>query len=401
MTSDDDKTHLPPISIKVSHLDGNDLPESHAREVLPFQIKLEIENTTNSDILVSLRNGITYAVYPSARTKGNDVPGILIRHVLSLDKHKVKIDVRSQLNDPRTEELKIISSSVLDAKFNTVSKLCHGVEYFVEQERLENSGGILYIANCDIQISNLTAKETPEHPFSRPGVELHSISDNDFLNSKNSVGMSIKLVDNSSTLRERFINLGGNIFVVKPVTDVTLQDGLYVVLNGVTVGGSRTGRPKAKYFSFEEMDTVFGGLYKTLEEALALGDLFKQGEKERNIREQELKNDKLNIQKQLQELERKNLEAKAELESLAREKERLRHERELSKMEYDKRMEELQARERELEHKRKMDSMRRDDYYDERNHQRKDISETTKLFLQITAQVVIGIVIPYLIKTSK
>lgn len=405
MTTNENQKYFSAVSITVIHARSVELPELNERDVFPFMQKLEVINTTDREVLVSTRQGITYAVMPTASVVRNRETGIAIRLQSVMDKYAVRIDARHQLNDPSTEDQINLLKSIRGKKFDSPSRKHHGIEFFVSTDQLESNGGTVYLANCDLQISMCNANDVPEHPFSKPGIEYHNVIDNDFLNSKSAMGLSLRIVDNGNKIGGRYVNLGGQIFYITPTADIMLQDGLYAVLNGSTEHGHRSPRPKPLFYPLAEMDKAFGGLYRTLEEARSYGDLAKQTERryederlERDrdfkLREFQLKNDEL-------ELKRQKHEYQIKLQELELELNKAKQENEFKRLEYAKESDLLNSYEKRIEHERKLKSNQQSDVLEERSIKRKEFAEFAKVVLQITAQVVLGIALPLIIKTSK
>lgn len=405
MNTNENQKYFSAVSIHVIHARSVELPQNSERDVFPFLQKMEVINTTDQEVLVATRQGITYAVMPSASVTRNRASGITLRMQSVMDRHAVRIDARNQLNDPIGEDQANLLKSIRGQKFDSASRKNHGLEFFVSKQELEQSGGTLYLANCDLQLSILKANDTPEHPFSRAGIDFHTVIDNNFLNSKTDLGVSLRIVDNGNKIGARYVNLGGFIFHIKPTADIMLQDGLYAVLNGVTEQSYRAVVPKPIHYPIDEMDKAFGGLYRTIEEARVYGDVAKQLErqhelerleKDRDIklREFELKNAELELKNQKHQYQIKLQELELELN-------RTKQENEFRKMEFGKEADYLTMFEKRIEHKRKLDNMKEADAIEDRAQKRKEMAEFAKVALQITAQVILGIALPLIIKTSK
>lgn len=401
MHNDDTENYFSAISIHSFHVPTQPLAKSSDRDVYPFSQKWEVVNNTDRTIWVSTRQGITYAVSPTAAAVRNKEPGVTIRLQTAADKYNVRIDVRNQLNDPRNDDQKNLLKCISDGALNSPSLLVHGLEYFLSVSELDSSDGIIYLANCDLQISNRVSGSVPEHPFSQPGIDYHTLTDNDFLNCRRSMGVALRIVDNANLISTRYVNLGGFIFQIKPEKDVMVRPGLYAVLNGHSSNGFRGNTPIQEYYSIEEMDEKFGGLYKTYEEALLNGDLRRrweneQADKEREyrLRELDLKNDGLELKKQLHIAQVKLQEIELELSSEKQKAEALR-------LKYAKETDLLGYREKVTDYERKQQHAKNADLLEERSMRRKEMAEFAKVALQITAQVILGIALPLMIKSSK
>lgn len=352
-----------------------------------------IVNFCQKELQVCLRSGINYSILPKNGPPGN-APGIIIQLYTNTHKDYVKIDSKSQLNEPQNEDQKIIKASLkrsnkLRNEFDQAI-----VEYYVSRETIDMEGGVIYLPELDIQLSILSAVATPEHPFSGKGYETHVVYDNDFLGSHLLTGVAFKLVDNGDQLGVRYINLNRQVYQLTPVKDINSNNGLYVTTNGLCSGSRRQANAKTAYHPFDKIEETFGKLYKTAEEARLDGDPDIISKREHDRAEAELKSETLKLKSQMLETERELAEIQRTRELEKHSLARTQAELDKVKLAADQREQEYKAHERELEHERKklendlhMYKMRRGDFYDERSQNRKDSSDMLKMLPIIVTSI--------------
>ncbi len=352
-----------------------------------------IVNFCQKELQVCLRTGINYTVLPKNGPVGT-APGIIIQLLTNTHKDYVKIDSKSQLNEPQNEDQKIIKSSLkrsnkLRNEFDEAI-----VEYYISRETIDAEGGVVYLPELDIQLSILSAIATPEHPFSAKGYETHVVYDNDFLGSSSLTGVAFKLVDNSGHLGVRYVNLNRQVYQLTPIQDVNLNNGLYVTTNGLCSGSRRHAAAKTQYYPLDKIQETFGTLYKTAEEARIDGDPDIISKREHERAESELKAETLRLKHQTLETERELAEIQRTRDLDKQNLVKMQGELDRVKLTFDQREQEFKAHERNLEHERKIlenelhiYKMRRGDYYDERSQVRKDSSDIMKMLPIIVTSI--------------
>ena len=134
---------------------------------------------------------------------------------------------------------------------------------------------------------------------------------------------------------------------------------MYLTSTGASIGAP----PKIETFTYEEANEKLH-LYKSKEEAEALGDLFLQRErelKEKELRFKEIENDyKLKRQQLQTDIDTRDQSFK------------------LKELEYEEKLARLNQYRDEVEHQRKLEEIRRKDHYEHRSYERKDSSEILK-----------------------
>lgn len=355
---------------------------------------IRISNYLPCDIQVALRNGLVYTVQPKVPPHGSSA-GVVIHLSIDVDRNYVKIDSKSQLNDPINEDQKLLKASLKSAKRGNVSIDEKIVEYFISRDTIDTEGGLVYLPEVDVQLSTYSATTTPEHPFSFSGYETHAIVDNDFLGSQQLTGLAFKFVDNAGKYGVRFINLNRSVYQLTPVTDLNLNDGLYVTTNGLCSGSRRRPTTKTQFYDLAKIDDSFGKLYKTAEEARIDGDpdIISKREHERN--ESELRTETLRLKSLQLENERELATLKRQADLSKIEIARIQSDADRVKLESEQREQQFKAMERDFEHRRKMmetelqfRKMDRSDFYDERASARKDSSDIVKMLPIIITGVV-------------
>lgn len=352
-----------------------------------------VVNFCQKELQVCLRSGINYSVAPKNGPPGQS-PGVIIQLITESHKDYVKIDSKSQLNEPHNEDQKILKASLkrsnkLRNEFDEAI-----VEYYISREHIDSEGGVIYLPELDIQLSILSSIATPEHPFSSKGCETHIVYDNDYLGSQILTGLAFKLVDNSGQMGVRYLNLNRSVYQLTPVSDMNLNSGLWVTTNGMCSGSRRHAMAKTHYYPLDKVDELFGKLYKTAEEARIDGDPDIISKREHERAESELKADTLRLKQQILESEKELAEIQRVRDLDKQNLVKLQGELDRTKLAFDQKEQEYKAHERNLEHQRKilenelqMYKMHRGDYYEERSQSRKDSSEMMKMLPIIVTSI--------------
>lgn len=276
----------------------------------------QIFNTMFRPVFVATRTGIRFEV-PRQSVNVNSNPGVLIRVKVSASP-SVNLDVSGLSNDKgtkaSTKEAAAYIAAVQSASAKALGqahRVCF-VDYVIPEEDFDNNGGLLFLQSLDIQLSVLSAANTPYHPYSISGQrdrDAYALRASTEINTM--YGVVIR--DKDGFFGSRFLNINGEVYRVPVIRDGQEPDGVYRHVTGRTTGEFTVDRTAVEFFEFEEADKELG-LYLTYNDALSLGN-----QAEKNKREYETQ---ANTFKQA-ELQAKIHQAQADA-AFSREKEAMR-----------------------------------------------------------------------------
>ncbi len=343
-------------------------PDKHDTFISAYAHTVDYINGTRTNITVIERNGIKITIPPSGLI---DVRGFIVRSTFKFNE-SVNFDADGLLNDV-TENSSIELRQLRDAMINGLRTKVYGhyvisIDYNIEPNDLLESGGTMYYSNLDLVVSVRDIAHVPPHPYSEEGRKLKMLTEDDDINSVGSFGYKLKIIDNGGNFNARWVNIAGRPFRIPAIKDPTLTDGVYLTSTGASIGAP----PKIEMFTFDEAAEKLH-LYKSKEEAEALGDLFLQRErelKERELSFKEFENDyKLRRQEMQTTIDAREQSFK------------------LKELEYDEKLARLNHIRDEIEHQRKLEEIRKKDYYENRSYERKDSSEILKYAPVVVAGV--------------
>ncbi len=340
-------------------------------------------NSLNVDVIVAFRTGVKYVI---SRRSGSGIKGFVIR-TSYWTTPTVKVDTHDLLNDTgqlTSNEASLIERSIVD---DTALKVRSTgiVDYVLQYSDFEQHGGSVYLENLDITLSLADLPQAPSHPFSLAGIRKRLIHEYPDLTEGRGLSYNVRIIDRLGRFGNRFINLGGEVFlVVAERNNTDLQDGVYAVSNHPVIGEQTTPLPRSRFFSFEVAEKELH-LYRTFNEAKTLGnpqDVYRRELDDRKLelarREQEWAEQK--VQWKREEDERKRAfeqESHAQRMRLMEREERARErEYQLNEREYHMRLFEQRLKNEEARIRR--DSMILKEAFENRALNRKEIIEILK-----------------------
>lgn len=314
-------------------------------------------NHLSSDVTVVGRNGVPFTLPPTGRRHDE----FLIRITYRIDP-SVKVDQANQFNryandNAEGRALREAIALLESGKLPTVmGKREFSLEYRVTRNEIVENGGVLYLADLDLVVSAVRDPSVAIHPYSSASSRYRLIESEVNVNNTESFGYAMYLVSNDGAVKDKFVNIGGEVYRVPSVKNQSLRDGVYICSSGPVTNDVRFPMPREIHYTFEKAKQELR-LYETVEEASALGDALA-------ARELELEEVKLAY---------KELEHKHKQEKLAFEAEYETRKKQLE-MENMERQRSMQV----VEHDRQMRQMREKDIYESRSTARKDSSEAIK-----------------------
>lgn len=262
------------------------------------------------------------------------------------------------------------------------------VDFFISLAELEQNGNSIYIDEVDIVLSLNSLEETPYHPHSLSGMRERSMP-HDPARREEDFHLSIEIHDSDNVFGDRFVNVHGEVYLVRRRRDAIGRDGIYLFSNYPVMSTTGTSRQRVRYFTFEEADQKLQ-LYHTHREALTLGnpaDVYRKQLEDlqqfNKVEEFRMKNEArerdAEFDRQKREWEREREEAKQD---------QLRQERRLREREHE--LDLQQATFRAREHELKMDALYRKEGYEVRSAARRDWYEALKYIPAVITLVATG-----------
>lgn len=338
------------------------------RPFSPIEYKVNYYNNTSQPIAVGWRNGLKFLVYPERSLQQND---FIVRITIQIRSLKVKTDIRdvlSVVDENSSRELQLLKQQLANQLETSHGGATLALDYRFTLDQLREFGGTVYLHEVDQLISIGSLEELCPHPFSEEGRHLALLDVDEGENSQYGLSYGVKIVDNQARYGDRFMNVGGKVFRIAPVQDSSQRCGIYVTSNSLAVAGETENTSElVRRYDFEQEQQI--GLYRSIEQALALGDLATTRKEELAKAEHNLAQTRLEMQTAKLRHDEEMHEKEVELTRLQKEIDR------------EKKLNELLQQERERQ------QMVAKDYYEERSHARKDASEG----LKVLPAVIVGI----------
>lgn len=343
---------------------ANTLSGGRGRGFSPIEYRVSYLNQLSSDVTIVWRSGFSFTIPPDLSSLNRRFITrleISIHPTVKVDIHRLLHAIESSSNSALIAMRDAIDTQMTDNPYGGVMLT---IDYPISEEELRNHGGAVYYSELDEVISILPVSETPLHPYSDRGQIYRGAGEYDIVSKQNGFVYSLVVVDNYSRYGERYLNIAGQVYNVKPCRDFTRRDGVYLMTSGACEGSLGGTAPAARRVDLDSAEKALC-LYRSFEEAKIHGT--EEAVRKRIEMELEHRTTVLKTQatesKQLYELEK----LEKEKEQRQNEEERERHKRELERIRGEA---ELASELRRMEIK---------DQYEVRSHVRKDSSETLKV----------------------
>ena len=323
---------------------------------------MKIINTTDQDIHVVGRDGLTHTLKPSINN-GRDHGSIEILYGVLSDESHVIFDSKKQLNAVHDKEVPLYDS--MRETMHNEGLLYHGRSnrsclYRLYKKDIAKAGGSVYIRQLDLCISLGALSTVPPHPYGPEGVANYHIDSCRAFLEEGSFGYTMKLVDNRKMMDDRFVNVSGQVYRVPVVEDANMSDGLYITYIGKADDVSNRTTPRTEYYPLETLQTTCPFVYKSIEDATHYGDVLAR-------MDEDLKRKKLEWEERSNELKQKQDEWKfsqaRDIDEQKREAEKLAHQQKLLEQE-------------------------RANFYESKSYARKDSTELWKMIPVVIAGLI-------------
>lgn len=341
----------------------------------------EFYNGLGEDVVVITRTGVRYTV---PRMPSSTFRGFVIRTRYGWG-YGVKVDTYELLNDQgktTSQEAQLLDQQLTRddgrARIRRVGGEEGSLDYLISQSELERYGGAVYVENLDLTVSVHDAAYALSHPYSLSGMRKRVAQEATPVEGS-SLTYQLRIVDRLGRYGDRYVNLGGEIFLVRAERNTEgLLDGVYAVTDIPATGQVvHPKQVKSVYYSFEEADKTLP-VYSTYNEAKTLGNPQDVYKRELEERSHQLKLDDLEFKERKASWERDSDERKRTFEI----------EQHNARMKMADREDQLRQREfaislQEQDYKTREGLMKRDqlvlkDVLERRSLERKDTQEVIK-----------------------
>ncbi|QTH80224.1 hypothetical protein PA10_00024 [Pseudomonas phage pPa_SNUABM_DT01] len=230
-------------------------------------------NYMDRDLLVTTRDGTSVVVSPIGDYSSDEFV-VCVTHAMSREAMERALDFLRNRTSTEDRETYYWIRAYENALYNnTRQSLSASVEYVIYHRDIQDAAGRCYMPDVDLLVEFL-ADHGAVHPFDkvkRDEAMVQSIAPG--------VGEStfvfmVKLVDNSQHVQRatRYVNLGGDIFMLPIERDLNYQTGVHVVSRSPIRDGEVVTDIIARTYTFEEADEKLG-LRRTIEDAIQGGPL--------------------------------------------------------------------------------------------------------------------------------
>lgn len=284
-------------------------------------------NYMERDIVVTTRDGSCVVVPPIGNYSADEFI-VCVSHTMSKESMSRALDVLRNRADPDERETAYWIRAYESAMYNNTHKtLTASIEYVIYFHDIENAGGRCYMPDVDLLVEWL-ADHGAVHPFDKtkrdeatiqsfaPGVGISTMA------------FMIKAVDNAPSIQRstRYINLGGDIFMVPIERDLKYPTGVHWVSRTPIKNGEAVSDIITRTYSFEEADKKLG-LHRTIEDAISGGPLndmakviMERDTTVKKVAEVRLRGEQLEADTELQRLRNEGALKKAHQEKIAAER---------------------------------------------------------------------------------
>jgi hypothetical protein len=284
-------------------------------------------NYTDREIVVTSRNGTAVVVEPLGNYAADEFI-VCVTHTMRRGAMERALDtLRSRANVDERETHYWIRAYEAALHNHTHDSLSASVEYVVYFRDICDAGGRCYMPDLDLLVEWL-ADHGSIHPFDKIKRDEAMVT-----NLAPGIGEAtcvfmIKAVDNAHQVQRanRYINLGGDIFMVPVERDLKYSTGIHVVSRTPLQKGEAVSDVIHRSFTFEEADEKFG-LHRSIEDAINGGPLHDMAKilieretTERRVGEARMRTGQLEQEEELQRLrnEAALLKTQQEREAAAR-----------------------------------------------------------------------------------
>jgi hypothetical protein len=230
-------------------------------------------NGLSKAVTIVYRNGMSFTVPPSYVNRFPRAFVIRTRYNFGRD---VIADSQGLFHDPEshwTDETRVLESALAEAVTRNVGQSRYDVvvDYAVSKEDIDANRGSFYSTQMDLVISTQEMGQVPLHPYSMRGSRHLLLQNDPAVNPQGNFSFRLVIVDHEGRYGRKFINIAGEVYVVKSIVDSELADGVYVVSSGPVSDVGLSGAPRCIHLTYEQASERLN-LYNSVEEASTLGN---------------------------------------------------------------------------------------------------------------------------------
>jgi len=230
-------------------------------------------NYMDRDLVVTTRDG-TAVVVPPIGDYSSDEFIVCVTHTMHRSTMERSLDVLKSRPNQDDRETVYWTRAYEGALYNnTHACLSASVEYVIYYRDICDAAGRCYMPDVDLLIEWL-AEHGALHPFDkikRDEATLREIAPGA---GEATFVFMIKAVDNSHQVHRatRYVNLGGDIFMIPIERDLKYTTGIHVVSRAPIKDGCAVSDIVPAAYTFEEADVKFG-LHRSVEDAVNGGPM--------------------------------------------------------------------------------------------------------------------------------
>jgi hypothetical protein len=276
------------------------------------------------DILITTRDGSAVVVEPLGNYAADDLI-VCVTHSMSRSSMERALDALRNRANVEERETYYWIKAYDDALYNnTHNSLAASVEYVIQYRDICDAGGRCYMPDVDLLVEWL-ADHGSVHPFDKIKRDEAMVKDLVPGIGEATCMFMIKAVDNAHQVQRatRYINLGGDVFMVPVERDLKYSTGIHVVSRTPLQNGEAVSDVIHRSYTFEEADEKFG-LHKSIEDAINGGPLdamakllIERETTERRFGEAKMRSGQLKEEEELQRLRNEAASLKAQQEKEA------------------------------------------------------------------------------------
>jgi len=223
-------------------------------------------NYMDRDLVVTGRNGTAIVVPPIADYSSDEFI-VCVSHCMTRSAMERALDtLRARPNTEDRETYYWIRAYEAALHNSTHVNLSASVEYIIYRRDIVDAGGRCYMPDVDLLVEYL-ADHGAIHPFDkvkRDEATLREIAPG--------VGEATMVFMINVQRTTRYVNLGGDVFMIPIERDLKYSTGIHVVSRTPVRDGEAVSDVITRSFTFEEADAKLG-LHKCIEDAINGGPL--------------------------------------------------------------------------------------------------------------------------------
>lgn len=270
-------TSIDALSVEPYYSLGADTEDDRERNS-GYTKTISFTNSLSFGVTVTDRDGFSIAV---KNNRHSTKTGYFIVYVRYNIPNTVKFNENSLLNVDDAElpaELRAIKLALqkeLSRKSGNPSNPVNTIfqiAYKVNADCFKQNNGAFHLSQLGITLSAQSDKRRIINPDSSEGRRLSSVN----VTAIPGLNYRIEINDPNHIYGHRFINSFNRVFKITPTVDKAKPEGVYLYTSTASIAGSDL----SSYYKFEEAEPALL-LFKTIEDAMILGDI--KSERERTI----------------------------------------------------------------------------------------------------------------------